>query len=144
MATRTQICLMSGEVMPNVIGILLDKPDRAVSIVTDQSRAQVEPLRRALSAATCRSVIEPAREVEPFDGRHCASLIRSITAEAGGEVCVNWTGGTKMMSCAARRVAEEQGWRSLYVNTQGLEVIVEGAGEPLTGRHPIFPAGPWR
>jgi len=34
---KTQLCLLSGEVMPNVIGVLYDRPQRVVPVVTKQS-----------------------------------------------------------------------------------------------------------
>ena len=41
------------------------------------------------------------------------------------EITINWTGGTKVMSYAARRVAETTPARAIYVNTADRQVLIE-------------------
>ncbi len=136
---KTQVCLMGGEVMPNVIGVLFDRPHRVVPVVTTASRGQVEAFKRALTSANCGAVVEPEREVPPYEINDVAAVLKQIGAEREGEISVNWTGGTKIMSYAARRTAEEHGWRALYVDTHGLQVMVDEPGESMASRHPIIP-----
>ena len=42
---RTQLCLLSGELMPNVIGVLYERPERIMPVVTKQSAYQVRTSR---------------------------------------------------------------------------------------------------
>ncbi len=125
--------------MPNVIGILFDRPQRVVPIVSPNARDQVGAFKHALTSTNCGTIVEPAREVPPCDVDGIGQVLRQIGAECTGQIAINWTGGTKVMSYAARRTAEELGWRNLFVDTHGLQVIVDGPGEPVAGRHPIIP-----
>ncbi len=127
---KTQLCLLSGELMPNVIGVLHQHPDRVVPVVTKQSAYQVQHLEAALLAADCSAAVQDPVTVLPYDLADCIQAIGKA-ASAGGEVTINWTGGTKMMSYAARRVAETTPTGALYVNTADRQVVIEdqpGAG----------------
>jgi hypothetical protein len=129
---KTQVCLLSGELMPNVIGVLYDRPARVVPVVTQQSAQLMEHLEAALRAADCRASLEPAVTVLPYDLADCLSSVGKAVASAG-EATVNWTGGTKVMSFAARRAAEKAGARAIYVNTAGRQVLIE----EVAGNEPV-------
>jgi hypothetical protein len=64
--------------------------------------------------------------VLPYDLPDCLQSIGAACRQAG-ELTVNWTGGTKIMSYAARAVVEAglPGARALYVNTAGRELLLE-------------------
>lgn len=49
-----------------------------------------------------------------------------------GPVVVNFTGGTKLMSIAAYAAAQNAGWTSLYVDTEGRQFIDGKTGERLS------------
>jgi hypothetical protein len=129
---KTQLCLLSGELMPNVIGVLHERPDRVVPVVTDQSASQVPHLANALLAADCGTkVVEPVT-VLPYDMDDCRRSLEKVTGEHRENLTINWTGGTKFMSYAARRAAETTpGVRAIYVNTFDRQILIEddpGAG----------------
>ena len=68
--------------------------------------------------------------VLPYD---LASCVAGITKAAGsdGTVTINWTGGTKIMSYAARRIADTKPCRALYINTADRQLLVEDS--PASG-----------
>ena len=121
---RTQLCLLSGELMPNVIGVLYERPERIMPVVTKQSAYQVRHLEAALLAAECSAEVQPPVTVLPYDLSDCSKAIaRAVSGVA--EITINWTGGTKVMSYAARRVAETTPARAIYVNTADRQVLIE-------------------
>jgi hypothetical protein len=121
---KTQLCLLSGELMPNVIGILYDQPQRVIPVITQQSAYQLRHLENALRTAGCAAIIEEAVTVLPYDLADCLSSIGKAAALASGPT-INWTGGTKIMSFAARHVAQSAASRAMYVNTADLQLLVE-------------------
>src|ERR1051325_4142892 len=127
---KTQLCLLSGELMPNVIGVLHDQPHRVVCVATERSAEQVRPFKSALGSAGCRPDFGDPVVVEPYNLPKCTETINRVASPADG-LTVNWTGGTKVMSYAARRVAQDLCARALYVNTADSQILIEepaGAG----------------
>lgn len=112
--------------MPNVIGVLHQQPEQVIPVVTKESARQVQFLEAALRAAGSSAEVGDAVEVLPFDLDDCLKTIGAVVGKTP-ELSVNWTGGTKIMSFAARKVAEASpnGVRAIYVNTAGREIIVE-------------------
>lgn len=123
---KIQLCLLSGELMPNVIGILHERPDVVIPVTTMEFSAQVARLEAALRAAGCRAEVHDPVTVLPYDLGDCVQSIRRACKEVES-LTINWTGGTKIMSHAARTVAESAGARvkALYVNTTDRQVLVE-------------------
>lgn len=120
----TQLCLMSGEIMPNVIGVLHMHSEAVLPVVTRQTVNQLESFERALRAAGAQVTLLPEAQVLPYDMADCFRTLRQIMAAHPG-LLVNWTGGTKIMSYAARRLAEELQLQALYVNTASREILIE-------------------
>ena len=112
--------------MPNVIGVLQTGATHVLPVVTSASLPQVEAFARALKAAgSSASLSEPVR-VLPYDLADCLGTLRqTMTAMRSAKPEVNWTGGTKVMSYAARRLAEELTLPALYVNTTERQVLIE-------------------
>ncbi len=127
--SRKHICLMGAEQMPNVIGVLYDRPDVVIPVVTKSSRRTVESLKAALNYAGCGCIVEEPIEVLPYDYEDCRSVIAKVVDEGA---TVNWTGGTKVMALAAHEV---DAGKRLYVNTEDNEILEEDS----RGRssHPI-------
>ncbi len=133
---KTQICLLSGELMPNVIGVLQTHPDRVLPVVSRESGAQAAAFGLALKAAGCSAeVLEPVT-VLPYDLADCKNTIQEAT-KADTSYEINWTGGTKVMSYAARRLAEDLQIPALYVNTAAREVLREVPANDLIRTDPI-------
>ena len=128
---NTQLCLLSGELMPNVIGVLQTRATRVLPVVSSESESQVEAFGRALRAAgTPVEILDPVM-VLPYDLTDCLKTLRKATADITSPE-INWTGGTKIMSYAARRLAEELRLPALYVNTTAREVLLENLAEGST------------
>lgn len=123
---RTQLCLLSGELMPNIIGVLFERPGAVVPVVTREALGQLDHFRRALRAAGFLPTLHPPVVVLPYDLTDCLQSMGRVCAQTTN-LTVNWTGGTKIMSFAARLAAETapKTIRALYVNTAGRELLIE-------------------
>ena len=97
---KTQLCLLSGELMPNVIGVLHERPERVIPVVTSQSARQVEHLEAALRAAGCVADLQDPVTVLPYNLVDCGKAIGNAVSSKN-DLTINWTGGTKIMSYAA-------------------------------------------
>lgn len=127
---KTQLCLLSGELMPNVIGVLQTGATRVLPVVTAESESQLHAFAGALRAAGSSAIVREPVRVLPWDLADCLdTLRRAVKAHSRGTIEINWTGGTKVMSYAARRLAEELRLPSVYVNTAEREVFVEESPE---------------
>ncbi len=122
---KTQICLLSGEVMPNVIGALYEDAHIVVPVASERSKPQVNALRAALKAAGANIEIREPVVVTAFNHNEAEAAIKNLALPENVDVTVNWTAGTKPMSYALLRVAQERGWRSMYVNTSGQEILLQ-------------------
>lgn len=121
---NTHVCLLSGDLMANVIGALHDRADRVLPVATPAACRLVDFLRDALRAAGSRATVDEPMEVAPFDLDDCLAALRRVADRCPG-ASYNWTGGTKVMSFAARRVAEERRARALFVRTASREILIE-------------------
>ena len=125
---KKQVCLLGGEVIPNVIGALYERPEAVLPIATEKTAPQAEFLRQALRACGFNGAVEEPAIVLPYDEQDCVSVISKTLA--GGDCSVNWTGGTKVMAWAARRVAGEKGLPVLYVNSDE-NLLLQGGGKEV-------------
>jgi len=121
---KTHLCLLGGEVMPNIIGVLQDHADRVIPVVSKETSRQLQAMQEALHLAGSRATFADELTVLPHDPAHCAEVLEKISHSTDGLV-VNWTGGTKVMSYAARRFAELRRIPALYVNTATKEIVRE-------------------
>jgi hypothetical protein len=122
---NTQVCLLGGEVMPNVLGALSQQPQRLVPVITRDSERQLEALGGALSASGSPVLLAAPVTVLPYDLADCLATLRRVLDGLSNRPCVNWTGGTKVMSYAARRLAEERRLPAIYINTAERQLLFE-------------------
>lgn len=125
---KTQLCLLSGELMPNVIGVLHSGVRQVLPVVSRESAAQVESFRQTLAATGNPVTMLDPVTVLPFDPADCLATLRQAI-QAHPDLEINWTGGTKIMSYAVRRLAERHGLPTLYVNTSGREILRENPAD---------------
>lgn len=129
---KIQVCLIGGEAMPNVVGVLWHRPDVIKAMATADSGKMVDWLKNALQSIGFNPQIDLV-EVPGFDVPAIKQAIAGLDENVPEFECmVNWTGGTKIMAAAAREVAIQKGWDLLYVNTQQAEILRgEGAQQSV-------------
>ncbi|MFV0476267.1 MAG: Card1-like endonuclease domain-containing protein [Parahaliea sp.] len=114
---KIQICLVSAQAAANLLPALDSrlKPEKAVLVVSSKMLKQADNLQKVMQEAGIK--VEQRRLDNEHDyGRTEAKLLQIAEAHDGAEVALNITGGTKLMSLAAQKVAAAAGWRMFYVD----------------------------
>ncbi len=122
--TRTQICLVSGQPIPNLIPLRMEefRPDRVILLESGDMKAQAERLRRVIAEW---GITVERRSIAPYDIEAARSTVREIVEQRrGDEVILNATGGTKIMAFAAFEVFRSGNRPIIYVDTQDRAVQV--------------------
>jgi hypothetical protein len=119
--------------MPNVIGVLHTGATHVLPVVSSESGQLLESFDRSIKATQSRVLLHDPIVVQPYDSEDCLNTMREALPSED-TIEINWTGGTKVMSFAARRLAEERKMTALYVNTIKREVILEdlATGQKIT------------
>ncbi|MGC8744661.1 MAG: hypothetical protein ACP5T0_12350 [Verrucomicrobiia bacterium] len=121
---NVHICLVSADLMPNIIGALYDHADMIVPVITEESEWMVGLLRKSLASTGAKINVTEPFKVVPFDLNDCSEVLLRI-ANTYPRACFNWTGGTKVMSYAARFAAETAKARAIYVMSNSREILFE-------------------
>ena len=139
------VCLLSGQLLPNLIPVLMEQPNR-VYLVTTPEMEQSGHFRRMQRLLRSRNVEVRKRTGAPSAGfttiRNCASKLANELAagEAGNRIVLNATGGTKLLSMGFVEVFRErlEGYslRVIYTDTehQMIETLVPRDQEPVPMR----------
>lgn len=120
--TTTQICLVSGQPIPNLIPLkMVDfKPDRVILCVSPDMAVQAGRLEEVISSW---GITVEKRPVAPYDLNSARDTFLNILVELESEnVILNVTGGTKIMAFAAFEVFRTEKKPILYVDTQDKRV----------------------
>lgn len=117
----TLICLISGQLMPNLFSVILLKPEEVILVNTIDSKEEalffsdfIKKQKYGVSKTTLL-------EVKPFNPaeirKSAQSLLESIHNTLD-DYTLNYTGGTKPMSIEFVTVFKEAGSKLLYIDTQ--------------------------
>lgn len=115
----TLICLISGQLTPNLLSVIELKP---VSVILVHTLDTIENAKSFSGLIQNRYSVQNVDliEVPPFNAsailEKAESLAKSLDTKS--TITLNYTGGTKPMSIQFVRVFEDLGARLLYVDTQ--------------------------
>lgn len=119
---RTHICLISKQPLPNLIPLLMEKPQQAIFLVTPEMKIQAVRLRRLLQPRGIKveEVDIPAYDLEAVNG-----IIEEILRHRTGnsEITLNVTGGTKISAMAAFLSFYTDNRRIIYLDTGGERLL---------------------
>lgn len=132
-AESTHVCLISEQPIPNLIPLLLEKPGRAIFMVSPEMTAQAERLTRVLQP---RGISVDSRKIpSAYDFKTVEQACRDIAqAEISGNLVLNVTGGTKIAALAAFQFFYFNNHRIIYLDTfnnQLLQLAPENSATPL-------------
>ena len=144
--SKVHICLLSDQLLPNLIPILMDRPERVYLIVSNEMEAKGrhKRMRRLLRGEKIESRVRlkaPGTGIDTIR-RFAGKLAREIKQEETGKTIVlNATGGTKLLSMGFVEVFREsfEGYslRVVYTDTQHqrIETLVPRGTEviPMEG-----------
>jgi len=119
------ICLVSAQAAPNLLPALDPelKPKEVVLLVSQKMRAAADALSMVFKELGIRT------DLIPLEDEHSSrvieeTLLQIASEREGEEILLNLTGGTKLMALVAQQtVAQEENWRSFYVDVD-TDVVV--------------------
>ncbi|MBR5704925.1 MAG: DUF1887 family protein, partial [Deltaproteobacteria bacterium] len=133
---RTHVCLVSQQLIPNVLPALIERPDTIVLLTSQPMEGQAELLKNFLQPRgfSCQSI--PIGDGYDFTQtqKACDDAIDCYGKE-DGEVVLNVTGGTKIAALAAYQQFYFASRRILYMDTDHDRILELGdhpKNTPLT------------
>lgn len=131
MQPLTLIQLISEQTIQNLLPVLRLKPRKLVHLVTPKTAARSAVLKAAAKAAGLDPELEVIQLSDMPGIPECFHAVTDALGKAkpAGQVAVNFTGGTKLMSIGAFAAAQTQKVPSLYVDTQDA-CFVDGSTSP--------------
>ncbi len=123
---KVHICLVSEQLVPNVLPILREKPPQVVLLTTEQVMDKSVLLESFFKS---RGIKTAKHTVKAFDFQDVVSVCEKIInsfQEAGVEITLNVTGGTKVVALAAFQKFYFDGLRIIYVDTSNNRILELG------------------
>ncbi len=113
---KIHICLISKQLLPNLIPLLLEKPQLAVFLVTPEMKIQAERLRRLLQP---RGIKVEEIEIPAYNLEEVNKIIEELLQrqDNNSEITLNVTGGTKVSAMAAFLTFYTDNRRIIYLDT---------------------------
>ena len=116
----TQICILSGQVDPNLLPILDGKtrPKKVIVLVSEEMKRNVDSFTSAIDALVDWEIVNvpDAYDIEAIENQ----LIDICADLDTDDLVVNITGGTKPMSIAAFTVCTQQQIPCFYIDTNNI------------------------
>lgn len=133
----TLLQLLSSQTLQNLLPIIALQPDRVVSIASRGGFLNTaEGIKKAYDKL--REKHSDLRKVEflPYDEmasstpdvKEAQSLVQKYV-DRYSDLCINFTGATKMMSVGAYLVAKDRGFPTYYCDTQSGWITAGGTGQ---------------
>jgi hypothetical protein len=121
--STSHVCLISEQPIPNLIPLLLEKPVKAVFLVSAEMSAQAERLKKVLQPRSISVEIAEISSAYDFMAveRICKQIIEGH--EAGNGLTLNVTGGTKITALAAFQVFYFNDHRIIYLDTTNKQLL---------------------
>ncbi len=117
---RQHVCLVSGQLLPNLIPVLMDRPAKVHLMVTEGMQSNAKRLQKILAdhdlMALCHDAV-PSSEftaIMAYAERMAETLGDAFEGES---LVLNATGGTKLMSLAFYTWFKEIGANVIYTDT---------------------------
>jgi hypothetical protein len=113
------VCLISAQPIPNLLPLLLERPKKAIFLVSPEMNDQTERLKRVVQphgiAVDCRAT--PAYDFNAVS-KICEDILKNHDDDQGdGAIVLNVTGGTKIAALAAFQVFYFSNRRIVYLDT---------------------------
>ena len=146
-APHTHLCFVSQQVAANLLP-LLDRdfaPKRVLLFVTPQMSESARSLEEAIKLLPYPIKCERVPLVNAYDVEVLEDLLLTLVEKLDKGTAVNLTGGTKLMSLVAQRVAQLAEFDSFYLQHDTGEVLYFGADVrgvrkiPLRFANPLLP-----
>ena len=132
----TLLHLLSNQTLQNLLPIIALQPERVVSVASrggflntaDAIKKAYNKLREKHSDLRVVEFLPFEETASPTPSVQEAQLLVLKYAEKYPDLCVNFTGATKMMSVGAYLVAKDRGLSTYYCDTQSGWIVAGGTG----------------
>lgn len=117
----THVCLISAQPIPNLLPLFLEKPDKAVFLVSPQMSDQADRLEKVLKP--CGIQIE-TRKISAYDFEQALGACQAVLSETHpAPLTLNVTGGTKIAALAAFQAFFFDNQRTIYCDTDSHRLL---------------------
>ncbi len=122
--SNVHVCLVSEQLIPNVLPVLREKPRSAVLLATVEMEARTVMLAEFFRA---RGVKTEVRKISPFDFSGVLEVCRQVIEDyQGNDLTLNVTGGTKVAALAAYQQFYFDDLRVIYLDTAHNSILELG------------------
>ncbi len=119
---NSMMCLVSRQAMPNVLPVLMYKPDRVYMLMTDQEKLCGLHLKELFESKKIEVITK--EEIQAYNPRTVTDTLLEIKRLSGKDnLSLNLTGGTKVMSISAYEFAKTNNIPAFYCNTENQKII---------------------
>lgn len=133
--SKLHILIVSGEQLPNLIPMLMDKPAKAFLLASEDMAKNGNASRLAEAIKRLGIHVEVKENMPDFDMRKIQEYVLQLAADIRSahpqaEITVNATGGNKLMSMALIDVWKGEANRIIYVDTRHrcIEILPDAQG----------------
>ncbi|OKY76856.1 MAG: hypothetical protein BM485_01985 [Desulfobulbaceae bacterium DB1] len=113
---QIHVCLISDQPMPNLVPLFLEKPDKALLLVSPEMKAQADRLKNIVQPHGIAVEIREIASAYDF-GAMQQTCEKIITNSPNAELTLNVTGGTKIAALAAFQSFYFNNRRIVYLDT---------------------------
>ena len=116
MSSSTHVCLISKQPIPNLVPLFLEKPEKAIFLVSEETKKEAERLDKVVSE---RGVKVERLSIDPFHFSGVTEICNKLLERHSGNLVLNVTGGTKVAALAAFQsfYFAESSPRIIYLDT---------------------------
>ena len=130
---KTHVCLVSDQLIPNVLPVMREKPERVILLTTEKMQNKAALLRDFLQRRGASVASQP---IDAYDFASTLAACREVIDRCGpkGDITLNVTGGTKVAALAAYQSFYFDNCRIIYMDTdngQLLELGDQAAAHPF-------------
>ncbi len=116
------VCLVSRQAMPNVLPVLMMKPEIVYLLITEEEKSCGVHLKNLFESKNIKVITREGIDAyNPQTVTDC--LIEILQQNEKTSLAINLTGGTKVMSFAAYDFAKEKNISAFYCNTEHQQII---------------------
>lgn len=130
---KTHVCLVSDQLIPNVLPVMREKPERVILLTTGKMQNKAALLRDFLQRRGASVASQP---IDAYDFASTLAACREVIDRCGpkGDITLNVTGGTKVAALAAYQSFYFDNCRIIYMDTDNGQLLELG---DQTAAHPF-------
>lgn len=118
---NTMFCLVSRQAMANVLPVFMYRPSNVVLFTTPEEKHCADNLERLFKSKNFNVLRKD--NLNAYDYIAFKGVVKNELIKFQEEVCLNVTGGTKLMALAAYEAFAEKDKTIIYCNTENNEII---------------------